>query len=306
MQVSILGAIARSIRRFFNATLDIYIYILLLVTFVITAYPFWYILVYSLSDPVRITSGFLLLPKGINLQAYTSVFQSKIILNAFFISVSRSVAGPLASGLISMLVAYGLSHRDLPGRRFLALFFILTMYFGAGLIPYYMLMKTLKFINTFWIYIIPGLMNVFGMVLMRTYVESLPQSLEESALIDGASDLTIFFRITVPLCLPVIAAIMLFSCVGHWNSYTDTLIYNSGNESLYTLQYVLVTFVTTVSASQNVHAINDLINSAGHVKLTPMVVRMAITIIAIIPISLVYPFLQRYFIKGMLIGAIKG
>jgi putative aldouronate transport system permease protein len=180
------------------------------------------------------------------------------------------------------------------------------MYFGAGLIPYYLLLKKLMLINTFWLYIIPGIMNVYGMILMRTYIESLPSSLHESAYIDGANELVMFFKIIIPLCIPVIAAITLFSCVGHWNSYTDTLIYNSAKPKLYTLQYVLMTFVTTVAATQSENAINDVINQTRHTKLTPMTVRMAITVITVLPISLVYPFLQKYFIKGILIGAVKG
>lgn len=300
------GSITTGIRKFFNSTLDVSVYLFLLIVFLITAYPFWYILMYSFSNPDKMTTGFILFPTGFTVQAYSSVFESKKIIGAFIISVLRSTIGPVLSGLITMMAAYVLSHRELPGRRFFSVLFILTMYFGAGLIPFYLLIKSLGLINNFLIYIIPSLANVFGMILMRTYIESQPIALEESALIDGASDLVIFFRITLPLCIPVIAAVTLFSCVGQWNSYTDTLIYCSTNDKLYSLQYVLVVLVSSVSASQNINTMNDMIQNAGRIKLTPMVVRMAITIIAIVPISLVYPFLQRYFIKGMLIGAVKG
>jgi putative aldouronate transport system permease protein len=304
--LKVVSAVSDGVRRFINATLNIYVVAALLVVFAVTAYPFWYILTYSLSNPSKMLSGFLLYPKGINLQAYAYIFQNSRVTDAFLVSVARSVSGPILSTFVSMLAAYVLSHRDLPGRKFLTMFFLLTMYFGAGLIPYYLLIKSLHFINTFWVYIIPGMMNVFGMLLMRTYIETLPQSLEESALIDGANDIVIFFKITIPLCLPVIAAIALFSCVGHWNSYTDTLIYNSSSEKLYTLQYMLVIIVNSVYTNQNGSIIGEMIHQAGRARPSPMTVRMAITIVSIIPISMVYPFLQRYFIKGMLIGAIKG
>ena len=304
--IDIIGTISINIRKFFNSTLDVSVYVFLGLVLLVTAYPFWYVLVYSFSDPSKITSGFLLYPVQFTLEAYSSIFQSDKIIAAFIVSVARSTIGPILSGLITMMAAYVLSHRELPGRRFLSILFILTMYFGAGLIPYYLLIKSLGLINNFMVYIIPSLTNVFGMILMRTYIESQPLALEESALIDGANDLVIFFRITLPLSVPVIAAVVLFSCVGQWNSYTDTLIYCSTNEKLYSLQYVLVVLVSSVSASQNINTMNDMIQNAGRVKLTPMAIRMAITIVAIIPISLVYPFLQRYFIKGMLIGAVKG
>jgi putative aldouronate transport system permease protein len=294
------------VRKFFNASLDIYIYGILAIVLVVTFYPFWYILVYSLSDPARPKPGFLLLPAGFSLEAYAATLANNGILHAFFVSVARSVIGPVTSVAISMLVGYTLSRVDLPFRRPLSIYFIVTMYFGAGLIPVYLLIKSLGLINSFWLYIVPGFMNVYAMILLRTYIESLPGSLIESAYLDGANDLTIFSRIVVPLCIPVIAAVTLFSAVGHWNSYTDTLIYNSAKEELYTLQYVLVILVSSVAASRGVDYINDLANNQHHAALSPMSVRMAITIITVIPISLIYPVLQRYFVKGILIGAVKG
>ncbi len=294
------------IRRFFNYTLDFYVYLILFLVFLVTAYPFWYILVYSVSDPLKIRSGFMFLPKGFSLEAYRSVFSNLVVLKAFFVSVLRSISGPLLSTTVSLLVAYGLSRKDLPGRKAITWYFIITMYFGAGLIPTYVLMKALKLVGSFWIYILPGMMNVFGMILMRTYIESLPEELHDSAYIDGANELVIFFKIIAPLCIPVIAAIALLSCVGHWNSYTDTLIYNSLKKELHTLQYVLVQFVHSISARESSTSIDEMIAHSDRITLTPMVVRMAITIITVLPISMVYPFMQRYFIKGIMIGAVKG
>jgi putative aldouronate transport system permease protein len=181
------------------------------------------------------------------------------------------------------------------------------MYFSAGLIPKYLLFRALGLTGTFWVYIFPTAMTAFTMIIMRTYVETIPKELEESAFIDGANEFVIFFKIIMPLCIPVIAAMGLFACVWHWNSYTDTLIYNLGKEHLYTLQFVLVNFVRSVATSQSPEAAKYLgITNIQSPVITPMGVRMAIIFITIIPISLVYPFLQRYFIKGILVGSIKG
>ena len=304
--MNVINLILIKVRQFFNVTLDIYVYILLVCLFFLTAYPFWYILVYSVSDPLKITSGFLALPRGFNFQGYKVVFDNPNILNAFFISVARSVLGPAISLVVSFMAAYSLSRRELPGNKFFAWYFVVTMYFGAGLIPYYLLIKSLGLIGTFWVYIIPGSMSVFGMILMRTYIESLPEDLHDSAFIDGANEFIIFYKIIMPLCKPVLASIGLLACVNHWNSYTDTLLYNTQNIRLHTLQYILVQIISGfTSASANMD-INELIAKSENIAITPMSVRMAITIVTIVPISLVYPMLQRYFIKGIMIGAIKG
>ena len=292
-------------RKFFNTTLDIYVYAFLFVLLVVTAYPFWYILSYSLSTPAKITSGFIAFPKGLTLGAYRMVLTNPAVLRAFGISVARSTIGPVLSTSISMLVAYTLSRRELPGNKLFTWYFVVTMYFGAGLIPTYVLIKSLGLVGSFLVYIFPRLMNVFGMILMRAYIETLPEELHDSAYIDGANEIVIFYRIVVPLSIPIIAAIGLLSCVAHWNNYTDTLIYNATKEELYTLQYVLVQLLSAISSAQSLN-INEMIAQSERVQVTPMVVRMAITMVTVIPISLVYPFLQRYFIKGIMIGAIKG
>jgi putative aldouronate transport system permease protein len=304
--MNILSKITTGIRKFFDFTLDFYVYLILIIVFLVTLYPFWYILVYSLSDPSKLTTGFLLIPAGFSLQSYISTFSIPSVYGAFLVSVARSVIGPFASTLVSMLVAYALSRSDLPGRKFFTWYFVLTMYFGAGLIPTYIIIKSLGLVGSFWVYIIPTLMNVYGMILIRTYIETLPESLQESAYIDGANELVIFYKIIVPLCKPVIAAILLLECVNHWNNYTDTLIFNSSKSQLYTLQYVLVTLVSTAATNQSADVSKRLAANAGRVRLTPMAIRMAVTMITVIPISLAYPFLQKYFIKGIMIGAVKG
>jgi putative aldouronate transport system permease protein len=284
----------RGIRRPADYVMDAGIYLVIAAVVVVTAYPFWHILMYSFSDPARLRPGGLLWPAGFSVRAYQAAFSSANILHAFLVSAGRSTIGPVTSCTISMMVAYALSRRSLPGRRFFSTYFILTMYFSAGLIPTYLLIRKVGLTGSFLVYVLPRAMDVFGMILMRTYL-------------DGANELRIFSRIVVPLCLPVIAAIALFSCVWQWNSYVDTLIYNFNSEQLYTLQYVLVMIVSTVSSSQSANAVQMMMmRQARQVPLSPMVVRMAITVITIVPISVVYPFLQRYFIKGILVGAVKG
>lgn len=292
------------VRKYFNFTLDFHVYAIMLIVFVVTAYPFWYVLVYSLSDPSKLTTSFLFLPRGFTLEAYISVFKSPNVINAFFISVARSVTAPVLSVMVSMLVAYSLSRRKLPGNKILTWIFVMTMYVQIGLIPRYMVIKTLGLIGSFWVYILPKMMNVFGMILMRAYIESLPEVLHDSAYVDGANEFVIFSRITVPLCKPVMAAVGLLTCVNNWNNYTDTLIFNSLKKELYTLQYVLIQFVQSMSSRSA--TMEEMSAMADRIALTPMVVRMAITIVCVVPISLVYPYLQRYFIKGIMIGAVKG
>jgi len=202
-----------------------------------------------------------------------------------------------------MMVAFGLSRNGLWGRRVITFIFVITMYVSAGLIPYYLLMKELGLIGSFWIYILPGTMNVFGMIIMRNYITSIPDSITESAEIDGANQFLVFIKIILPLCVPVLAAITLFSAVGHWNAYTDTLIYNSNIRELWTLQYVLMQLVSNMGANDMLQAI--LAGQTQKARITAQSMRMAVTIIAVVPISLVYPFLQRYFIKGLMLGAVK-
>ena len=299
-----LGNVTAGIRKFFDKTFPVYNFIILATIFIISAYPFWYVVMYSLSNPAAVGSEFLLYPLGFTLESYKQAFATAEIFNAFFVSVARSLIGSVAGTFISLMVAYGLSKKNLVGRRFLTLYFIITMYLSAGMIPGYLVAKSLHLVGSFWVYILPLLMNVYNMILIKNYIESLPESLSESAYIDGANDFTIFIRIVTPLCKPVLAAVVLFASVTHWNSYTDTLIYCATVPKLHTLQYVLMTLIGNITkASSDLSSVTDL--AAGN-TVTPMSVRMAVTVITILPISLVYPFLQKYFIKGMMLGAVKG
>lgn len=268
--------------------------------FISMLYPFWYVLSYSLSDSSLIKGGLMLFPQGFSLDAYRVCLSNSDIVNGFYISVSRSVIGAATMIIVSSMAAYVLTKDDFLHIKVLRIFFLMTMYFSGGLIPTYLVVKTLGLTGTFAVYILPGMANVFNMILIRTYIESLPKSLEESATIDGANDIFVFFKIILPLCIPVIAAVALFTFVGQWNSYIDAQIYNYKKPNLYPLQYILYNYLAAFTPTKEMAQ-----QQAGTMKVTTQSVKMAITIITIVPVTLVYPILQRYFISGILIGAVK-
>ncbi len=284
-----------------SVVFDSVVMAIMVVVTLVSLYPFLYIVFYSLSNSGLIGKGLLLYPKGFNFDAYRLMLQVEKIPHALLISVLRSTIGPAGCIIVSSLAAFALTHRDLMGRSFIVKFLTITMYFSSGMIPMYILMNTLRLSGTFWVYIIPGLFGVYDMILIKTYMESLPVALEESAMIDGASDFTVLFRIILPLSKPVLSAILLFNCVGQWNAYADTMIYNDTQTELHTLSYVLMNFIQTStssveSARQKAHL--QTINTTS--------LKMAMTVITVIPIMCVYPFLQKHFAQGLLIGSIKG
>lgn len=282
-----------------------FMYMFLFAVFIVTFYPFWNILVLSLNDSQdTVKGGIYLWPREFSLDSYVSIFQNDELLNSIKVTVLRTVIGtPLAVLSITML-AFSLSKRNLVGWKFFTLFFVFTMYFNGGLIPTYMVIKELQLINTFWVFIFPTLISVFLMILVRTYIEQLPKELYESAMIDGANDLQVFFKIVLPLCTPVLATIGLFLAIFHWNSWYDSYIYTS-NPDLKTLQAVLVKILNQYQTGGMISETQQLANSAKRLAVTGESIRMAVTIVATLPIILVYPFVQKYFVKGMMIGAIK-
>lgn len=280
---------------------DFIIYLVMLVVFVVSLYPFWYVVMYSFSTSGSIGARPLLYPKGFTVDAYRLLLTVDKIPHALLISVARSVLGPALSILVTAMAAYALMNRDLVGRSFFVKLLMITMYFSSGMIPSYLLMSEIGLTGTFWVYIIPGLFGVYNMVLIKTYMESLPDGLAESAMIDGANDFVIFFRIVFPLSKPVLAAVLLFLCIGQWNSYSDTMIYNSSQTELHTLSYVLMNFIQTSSSS-----VEDARQKAQLNNINSTSLKMAMTVITTIPIMLVYPMLQKNFAKGILIGSIKG
>ena len=281
------------------------IYAFLLSIFIITFVPFWNIAVLSFNEAGDTqTGGFILWPRVFTASSYAAVFSDAEIFSAMGVTLLRTLVGVPLTVLVTTLCAYALSKRTLPGRRGIALFFIFTMYFSGGLIPSYMIIKELGLIDRFWVFIFPGLINVFWMILVRTYIEGLPAEMEESAKLDGANDFLILYRIILPLCLPVLATITLFATINHWNSWYDSYIYTY-KSSLKTLQAVLVKILNQYQTGDMLSASQQMANEAKKLPVSSETIRMTVTMVSTIPIILVYPFLQRYFIKGIMVGAVK-
>lgn len=281
------------------------VYLFLILLFVVTFYPFWNILVLSLNEASdSLKGGMMLWPRKLTFDSYAAVFKNQEIFTAARLTITRTLIGVPLALLNTAALAYALSRKTLPGRRWITLFFIFTMYFSGGLIPSYMVIKSLGLIDNFWVFILPNLVNVFWMLLVRTYMESIPTELEESAKLDGAGDLVIFIRIMLPLSVPVLATVVLFSAVSHWNAWYDSYVYTYKPE-LTTLSSMLVRILNQyqTGAMQSAAA-----QAAAQAKRTPVSsesIRMTVTMVTTLPILMVYPLLQKYFLKGMMVGAIK-
>lgn len=281
--------------------LDISVYVFLIALGIIMLLPLLNVLSKSVSEEWAITSGKVgILPVGFQLDTLKEVISSSMFIRAFCVSIGVTVVGTAISILMTALTAYPLSKRNLPGISFIMVLFIFTMLFNGGLIPNYLLMRQLHLINNLWVLILPGMISVFNMLVIKSYYESLPEALEESARIDGAKMYTILFRIILPLSMPVIATIALFYAVGFWNDYFGPMIYIN-DTALKTLQLYLQDVVMDASAANAVNkSVDDLMN------MSPEGIRAATVVASTVPILFVYPFLQKYFIKGVLIGSVKG
>ncbi len=271
-------------------------------------FPIYYIFIMTISDNDLASRGYvLLIPKGIHFGNYVEMLKIKGLSSAAVISVLRTVLGTVCTVLCTSFLGYAFSKQELWHRKFWYRFAIVTMYFNAGLIPGYMNIKNLHLINSFFVYIIPGLVSMFSMILYKTYVESIPSSLEESAELDGAGYFTIFTKIIFPLSMPILATISVFTAVGQWNAFMDTLLYITDQE-LFTLQYLLQQYLSQVSTLAS--SLRAAMEAGAEIDpsklLTPTSVRMTIAMVVILPILFVYPFFQKYFVKGIMIGAVKG
>ncbi|MDR3284130.1 MAG: carbohydrate ABC transporter permease [Treponema sp.] len=284
---------------------DILILFYMLFVVVITLYPFLNVAAKSFNDPTdTVKGGIHILPRVFTTANYTDLFSAGSSLPAAFrMSVLRTLVGTLTGVFCCAMFAFALSRKDFMFRTAFTTLLVVTMYVGGGMIPEYLLIRNLGLINSFWVYIIPGLVSAFNVIVIRAFIGNIPLSLQESAKIDGANDLVIFFRIIFPLCMPVLATVALFIAVGQWNSWFDTYLYARGNRGLSTLQFELMKVLDSaqsISSSQDVYS--EGLRSA---KRNPEAVKMAITVIATVPILAVYPFLQKYFVSGMTLGAVK-
>jgi putative aldouronate transport system permease protein len=282
---------------------------LLILLMFITLYPVLNTVAYSFNDGTDAARGGIgLLPRKFSTKSYERILNDPDIWQAALISVSKTIITTVLNLFWTGMLSFALSRREYVLRKFITLTMVLTMYVNAGLIPSYLLIsQTLHLRNTFWVYIIPTMFSCFNMIIIRTYIMGLPDALVESARIDGAGDFRIYWQIIFPLCAPVLATVALFIAVGSWNSWFDTMLYNATNKHLHTLQYVLMGKVAnagqTASLAQNSSsAAADLAKTTVNTR----TVQCATTVVTALPILVVYPFLQKYFVTGMALGSVKG
>ena len=264
-------------------------------------YPFYYLLISTISDRQLVDLGRIaFIPRGIHFSNYIEIFRLQNLNNAVLVSVSRVLLGTTLNLFCTSYLAYFFTKQEMWGRKVWYRMVVVTMYFSAGLIPIFLNNRMLGLVNTYFIYIIPGLVSVFNLILVKTSIESMPPDLEESAYLDGAGYMLRYFLIVLPLQKPILATVALFTAVGHWNDFFTTKLYIT-NTSLYTMQFLLYEMLTQIRS-----AAEQIIGENPYASITPTGIRLTLTAIVVIPIMLVYPFIQRYYVKGIMIGAVKG
>jgi multiple sugar transport system permease protein/putative aldouronate transport system permease protein len=272
------------------------------------AFPFYYLFINTISNNELVASGLVnLYPRGIHFENYLKLLNVRDIATSALVTAGRTVLGTALMVAASAFVGYLVSQKAMLARKTVYRYIIVTMYFNAGLIPWYLNMSMLGLTNNFWGYVIPAIVQPFNIILVKTYIESIPSELEESAFMDGAGYFTVFRKIIFPLCKPILATIAVFGAVGHWNSFIDSLILMSRAPQLHTLQHKLYIYLNTTNdlgklMESGGTITSDMVNSV----LNTRVVRLSVSVITVIPILLVYPFMQRYFQKGLMLGAVKG
>lgn len=282
--------------------------ILLTLLAISMVYPFIYVLAISLNDPNdSALGGIWLYPRVLSFESYKIIFSDESLLMASLVSVARTVLGTVLTVICSSMFAYVFTRNEFVIYKPLKVFFFFAMFFGGGgLIPTYLLYLNLGLYDTFWVYIIPAIIDLWYVVLFRTYFRSIPSDLTDAAKVDGAGDFQVYLRILMPVSKPIIATIALFSAVNQWNAYRDTLYYTV-NKNLRTLQYIVMEMIKKAEGTHMINRKEMFEMFHGNAATAdPVSLRMAITICTLIPIVMVYPFLQKYFMKGMMIGSMKG
>jgi putative aldouronate transport system permease protein len=277
--------------------------ILMVLLCFISLYPVWYTIIISFNDSTdSLRGGIYWFPREFSLESYKTVFQDTAIINGFIITILRTVLGTITSVFFTAMVGYAFSKKHIMGNKIYMILGTITMFFGGGLIPTFILYKNIGLYNNFLVYILPSLFNFYNMIIFMSFFRSIPAGLEESARLDGANDWTIFCRIIIPLSMPVIATIALFNGVGHWNDYFTGVMYIN-DAALQPIQTFLYRIVASASASKAVVSLPAGISAQ---QVSSQSVRLATMVVTTLPIVCVYPFLQKYFVKGMMIGSIKG
>ncbi|WP_336624241.1 carbohydrate ABC transporter permease [Clostridium boliviensis] len=275
----------------------------------ICAYPFYYMIINTVSANDLSANGFInFLPKGLHLENYRQVLGLRGLSAAAAVSVARTVLGTACTVFASAYLGFMFTQEKMWHRKFWYRFFVITMYFNAGLIPMFITMKTLHLTNSFWVYVIPTVVQPFYIILVKTYIESIPKSLQEAAEIDGAGIFTVFAKIILPAAQPIMATVAIFAAVSQWNSFQDTLIYVT-DQKLYSLQYLLYTYInqaSSLAAMVRSSGTGAISGAALASKQTPSSIRMTVSVIVVLPILFIYPIFQRFFVKGIMIGSVKG
>ena len=279
---------------------------------IVTLYPFWYCLILSFNSGLdALKGGIYFLPRSFSMENYQKAFTNPLIFSAFSISVGRTVLSIALSCFFTALMAYALTKRDLPGRSALIFYFYFTTLFSGGLIPTYIMYRQLGLLNNFWVYVIPGIYSFFNAIILRTFFYTIPESLNESARLDGCSELGIFFRIILPLSIPAMATIALFVGVGNWNDWLTGAYFVPRKRELFPAATLLndllsqAVFENGTTSTGGKGQVNEALMSANARNTTPESLKMAFLIILTLPIICIYPFLQKYFVKGVMIGSIK-
>lgn len=277
---------------------------LLIIAGIVALYPLWFVVVASVSDPVRVNAGDVwLYPLGFQLDGYTQVFQNEWIFVGYRNSLIYTLIGTFLNVLVTVMAGYALSRKDLYGRKIFNWFIAIPMWFGGGLIPTYIVINNLHLLNTPVILILIGLVNSFNIIICRTFIVSLPYELQESAKIDGCSDFGIFWKIVVPLSKPIIAVLCLYYAIGHWNDYFNSMIYVN-NKNYQTLQ-VFLREILLLNQNIDLETIQDPAVVVMKLQMA-QVMKYSLIVVASIPLLIAYPFVQKFFVKGVMIGSVKG
>ena len=278
-------------------------FFLLIVFAFLCVYPLYFIFINSISGADAVVRGVYILPEDFSLEFYKSLLQMPNIPNSIVVSVARTVLGTALTVICSSFLGYMVTQSELPMRKWVYRFVVATMYFNAGLIPWYILMVNLGLKNNFLLYILPSAVGAYYVVLSKTYIESIPASVEESANIDGAGVLTIYARLILPMSMPIIACLIVFCAVNQWNAWSDNF-YLVSDPKLSTLQYQL--YMNLANESSNVTNTTSSSSLLRSKATTELGLRYALSMLTVLPIILVYPFMQKYFVKGIMLGAVKG
>lgn len=292
-----------------DKTFNVFNYLLFGIFTLICIYPFYYMIINTISaNDLSAVGSINFLPKGFHLGNYKALLELNGLGSAALVSVGKTVIGTVLTVLTSAFLGFMFTQERMWKRKFWYRFVIITMYFNAGLIPMFITMKNLHLTNTFWVYVIPTIVQPFNIILVKTYVESLPKALQEAAEIDGAGIFKVFYKIVLPTCTPILATVSIFSAVNQWNSYQDTLIYIT-EQKLYSLQYLLYTYINQASslAAMVKNSGTAAVSSAAlATQQTATSIRMTVSVIVVLPILCIYPMFQRFFVKGIMIGSVKG